>query len=282
MILVDFNQVCIASFMSQVGNHTNVKIEEDLVRHMVLNTIRMLRSKFADKYGELVICSDSKKYWRRELFPYYKANRKRDRDKSDVDWHSLFTFLNKIREELKDNFPYKVLNVDGAEADDIIGTLVKKYTQLEERILIVSSDKDFMQLQKYDNVDQYSPIMKKFVRTDDPNKYIFEHILKGDRGDGIPNFLSPDDTFVMNKRQKPLSKKRLDTVKAEGVDSLGPEGQRGFYRNRQLVDLDYIPDNITDKIVDEYNSAVPNSRSNLLNYFIKHKLKNLTETIGEF
>lgn len=268
--------------MSQVGNHTNVKIEEDLVRHMVLNTIRMLRSKFADKYGELVICSDSKKYWRRELFPYYKANRKRDRDKSDVDWHSLFTFLNKIREELKDNFPYKVLNVDGAEADDIIGTLVKKYTQLEERILIVSSDKDFMQLQKYDNVDQYSPIMKKFVRTDDPNKYIFEHILKGDRGDGIPNFLSPDDTFVMNKRQKPLSKKRLDTVKAEGVDSLGPEGQRGFYRNRQLVDLDYIPDNITDKIVDEYNSAVPNSRSNLLNYFIKHKLKNLTETIGEF
>ena len=282
MILVDFNQVCIANFMSQVGNHTNVKIEEDLVRHMVLNSIRMIRSKFSEKYGEIVICSDNKKYWRREIFPYYKANRKKDRDKSDVDWYSLFTFLNKIREELKDNFPYKVLNVEGAEADDIIGTLAKKYSDSKEHILVVSSDKDFMQLQKYSNVDQYSPIMKKFVRTEDPNKYIFEHILKGDRGDGIPNFLSDDDTFVMGKRQKPLSKKRIDTVRENGVTSLGPEGERGFYRNRQLVDLDYIPNNIEDKILDEYYSAVPNSRSNLLNYFIKYKLKNLMETIGEF
>jgi hypothetical protein len=282
VILVDFNQVCIANFMSQVGNHTNVKIEEDLVRHMVLNSIRMIRSKFSEKYGEIVICSDNRKYWRREIFPYYKANRKKDRDKSDVDWHSLFTFLNKIREELRDHFPYKVLNVEGAEADDIIGTLVKKYSDSGEHILVVSSDKDFMQLQKYANVDQYSPIMKKFVRTDDPNKYIFEHILKGDRGDGIPNFLSDDDTFVMGKRQKPLSKKRIDTVRENGIESLGPDGERGYYRNRQLVDLDYIPDNITDKILNEYYSSVPNSRSNLLNYFIKHKLKNLMETIGEF
>jgi len=282
VILVDFNQVCIASFMSQVGNHTNVKIEEDLVRHMVLNTIRMIRSKFSEKYGELVICTDSRNYWRRDIFPYYKANRKKDRDKSDVDWHSLFTFLNKVREEMKENFPYKVLNVNGAEADDIIGTLVKKYCGSEEKILIVSSDKDFLQLQKFDNVDQYSPIMKKFVRTDDPHRYIFEHILKGDRGDGIPNFLSPDDTFVMSKRQKPLSKKRMETIEESGIESLGPEGARGFYRNRQLVDLDYIPNDITDKIVNEYNSNVPNSRSNLLNYFIKHKLKNLMETIGEF
>jgi len=138
--------------MMQVGNHTNLKIEEDLIRHMVLNSIRMLRSKFSDKYGELVICCDSKHYWRRDIFPYYKANRKKDRDKSDVDWPSLFTFLNKVKQELRDYFPYKVIEVDGAEADDIIGTLVREHHLMENYILIVSSDKDFMQLQKYKNV----------------------------------------------------------------------------------------------------------------------------------
>ena len=268
--------------MMQVGNHTNMKIEEDLIRHMVLNTIRMLRTKFSDKYGELVICADSRKYWRREVFPYYKANRKKDRAQTDVDWTTLFEILTKLREELRDHFPYKVLVVEGAEADDIIGTIVQKYANTKEPILIASSDKDFVQLQKYSNVDQWSLVQKKFIRTPDPSQYVLEHILKGDRGDGIPNFLSDDDTFVMNKRQKPLSKKKIDLVKVEGVESISPEAKRGFVRNQQLVDLDFIPERIKNSIMDEYGRVEPKPRSGLLNYFIKHKLRNLTDSIGEF
>ena len=281
MILVDFNQVCIANFMMQVGNHTNVKIEEDLVRHMVLNSIRLIRSKFSEEFGELVICADSKKYWRREIFPYYKCNRKKDRAKSDVDWTSLFNFLNKVREELKEHFPYKVLCIEGAEADDIIGVLAKENHQ-KEKVLIVSSDKDFLQLQKYDNVKQYSPIMKKYIRTEDPNLYIQEHILKGDRGDGIPNISSPDDTFATGKRQKPFSKKKIEKVIADGIESLNEQERRGYARNQQLVDLDHIPESIANLITSEYSVSDVGARNNLLNYFIKHRLNNLTEVIGDF
>lgn len=282
MILVDFNQVCISNFMMQVGNHTNLKIEEDLVRHMVLNTLRMVHTKFKEKYGEMILCADSNRYWRRDFFPHYKANRKKDRESSDVDWNALFKFLNMLRDEIKENFPYKVLKVTGAEADDVIGTLVKHFHDKEDKILIVSSDKDFVQLQKYSNVAQWSPKTKNFIRTSDPKAYVFEHILKGDRGDGIPNFLSADDTFVTNKRQKPLSSKKIELVKVNGIESVGQSALPGFYRNQQLVDLDYIPVELQEQIILEYDNVVPPSRSKLLNYFVKHKLKNLTESIGDF
>lgn len=287
MILIDFNQVCISNFMAQVGSHTNMKIEEDIIRHMVLNSLRMIRSKFNDKYGELVICADSRKYWRRDVFPYYKANRKKDRASSDVDWQSLFNILDKLREELSSHFPYKVVRVDGAEADDIIATLAKKY-HVHEPVLIVSSDKDFMQLQKYKNVAQYSLIHKKMLRTADPNKFIIEHILKGDKGDGIPNVLSDDDTFVMDKRQKALRQTIINKV----LDADWPEEStvftenqtllRNFHRNKQLIDLDNIPADVTTTISQYYDAFQPRPRNQLLNYFIKHKLRNLTDSIGEF
>lgn len=283
MILVDFNQVCISNFMMQVGNHTNLKIEEDLVRHMVLNTLRMVHTKFKDEYGEMVLCADSKKYWRKDIFPYYKANRKKDRESSDVDWNALFKLLNQLRDEIKENFPYKVLVVIGAEADDIIGTLVKHNADNglgREPILIVSSDKDFMQLQKYSNVHQWSPKHKTFLKTPDPKAYVFEHILKGDRGDGIPNFLSPDDTFVTDKRQKPLTSKKIETIKIQGI--VDPMAERGFNRNQHLIDLDFIPVDLQQNILKEYNETEPKPRALLLNYFVKHKLKNLTESIGDF
>lgn len=268
--------------MMQVGNHTNLKIEEDLVRHMVLNTLRSIHSKFKGKYGEMILCTDSNKYWRKEFFPYYKANRKKDRETSDVDWNALFKILNQLRDEIKDNFPYKVIRVVGAEADDVIGTLVKHFHDKEDKILIVSSDKDFVQLQTYSNVEQFSPKTKNFVRNTDPKTYVFEHILKGDRGDGIPNFLSPDDTFVTSKRQKPLSAKKIELIKAQGIESVESSAVSGYYRNRQLIDLNYIPEDLQETILEEYNTLQPVSRSNLLNYFVKHKLKNLTESIGDF
>ena len=284
MFLIDFNQVVISNFMQQVGNHTEV-LEEGLLRHMVLNTIRSHRSKFVDEYGEPIICSDSKKYWRRDIFPYYKANRKKDRQKSNVDWYSLFNILTLVRTELKEHFPYKVLNVDGAEADDIIATLVHRYSHKEEKVLILSSDKDFMQLQKFENVKQYSPIHKKFLKTDCPKDFLTEHIIKGDRGDGIPNVRSPDSTFVSDQRQKPINKRLIVQLTKNGLDcpdDQSEEIKRNWDRNKTLIDLSKVPDILQNKIVNEYQNYQMNDRNGLLNYFIHNKLNNLTEHIGEF
>jgi 5'-3' exonuclease len=206
MIIVDFNQVMISSLMAQLGNHTNIPIEEGLFRHMVLNSIRSYKQKFSQEYGEIVIACDDKNYWRKQLFPYYKANRKKHRDSSELDWTTIFNCFNKIKQELKDNFPYRVIQVETAEADDIIATLAG-YDQQDT--LILSGDKDFIQLHN-DTIKQYDPVKKKFIKHDNPVGYLYEHILKGDAGDGIPNILSDDDVFVVEgKRQNLLHKNVL-------------------------------------------------------------------------
>ena len=207
-ILVDLNQVLIANLMQQINYDPKMKLDENLIRHMVLNSLRSYSKQFKSKYGDLVICCDSKIYWRREYFPFYKANRKKDREKSNLDWNLIFQTLNKIRDELKTNFPYRVLEIEGAEADDIIGVLAARLSSSED-ILILSSDKDFAQLQKYSSVSQYSPILKRFIKNENPLSYLKEHIIRGDRGDGVPNFLSSDNVFVIGERQKVINKKRL-------------------------------------------------------------------------
>jgi hypothetical protein len=286
MILLDLNQVMISNLMRQIET-ANGEVNEDLIRHMVLNSIRMYRTKFKE-YGELIICCDDQDYWRKKIFPYYKAHRKEDREKSALDWSTIFKSLHKIRDELKDYFPYKVIRVAHAEADDIIGVLTAKHgvylnNDDVEKILILSGDKDFAQLQKYTNVDQFSPITKKWIRINDAQRFLREHIMKGDRGDGIPNFLSADDTIVTKTRQKPLSSKKLDQwVDLQPEDFCSGETLRNYRRNEQLVDLDFVPDNIRKQVLDQYNNYVVNDRKGLLNYFIKNKLKLLTESVGEF
>lgn len=285
MLLVDFNQVVISNFMAQVGNHTNIPLDEGLLRHMILNTIRVNRNKFTNQNSNMIICCDSKKYWRRDIFPYYKASRKKDREKSGVDWSTMFNTLSLVRQELIDHFPYKTLMVEGAEADDIIGTLVHKYNQYEKEILILSSDKDFMQLQVYPNVKQYSPVHKKYIRTADPELYLREHIIKGDRGDGIPNIASPDSTFVNGGRQKPMRKKIIDQIANTNVlttDEVNEDIKRNYARNQQLVDLSYTPKELQDEIVSAYTNYNVKDRSGLFNYFVNNKLKNLMENLGEF
>lgn len=286
MIILDLNQVMISNMMMQLSHNDDV--EEDLVRHMILNSIRMYKQKFGAEYGELIIACDDKNYWRKDIFPYYKAHRKEDRKASTHDWNKIFECLNKIRDELKETFPYKVIQINRAEADDIIGVLTKKFgsylnNEGSEKILILSGDKDFGQLQKYFNVEQYSPVLKKWIRISDPYRFLREHIMKGDRGDGIPNFLSGDSTIINKMRQRPLSSKKLE----EWVD-LKPESfcdnemLRNYKRNESLVDLEMVPESIENQILSEYdNYKVPN-RSGLLNYFIKNRLKNLMESIGDF
>jgi len=287
MILVDLNQVMISNLMMQIGSK-KASVEEDLVRHMVLNSLRLYRKKFGEKYGELVICCDDKNYWRRDFFPYYKAHRKKDRAESGLDWHMIFEVLNGIRDDLKDKFPYKVIQIDRAEADDVIASLCHRYGDLgvtngSDPILILSSDKDFVQLQKYANVEQYSPMQKKFINCSNPARYIHEHILRGDRGDGVPNFLSADDVFVIGKRQKPLSTKKIDAWNGMSPnDFCSDEMLRGYKRNQQLVDLDFVPDHIQEEVIDIFDNYKLNGRDKMFNYFVQKRLKNLMEVIQEF
>jgi hypothetical protein len=288
MILLDLNQVMISNLMMQIGNNQNNEIEEDLVRHMVLNSLRLYKGKFGEQYGDLVICCDDKNYWRKQMFPYYKAHRKNNREKSPLDWNKIFTVLNTIRDELKEHFPWRVLQIETAEADDIIGTLCHRFGKIlkaddVEPILILSGDKDFGQLQKYANVEQFSPITKKWIRINNPEAFLREHIMKGDRGDGIPNFLSGDNCIVAGQRQKPLMSKKLDTwISLNPVDFCNEFMLRNYKRNEALVNLDMIPQEIQTQINKQYDEYQIPERKGMLNYFIKKRLKNLMEHVGEF
>ena len=109
MILVDYTQIAIGSLM--VALNRGQDLDKNLVRHITLNNLRFYRTKFKEEYGELVICCDSRHYWRRDYFSNYKANRKKDREASGQDWDLIFETLNDIRDELKAHFPYKVVDV---------------------------------------------------------------------------------------------------------------------------------------------------------------------------
>ena len=283
MILVDLNQVMISNLMVQIGGQKNVELDEGLFRHMILNSLKAARKKFNGSFGELVICCDDKNFWRRQRFEYYKANRKKYREQSDIDWSNVFNILNKVRDEIDTYFPYKVIRVSTAEADDIIATLVK--LNHEEATLILSGDKDFIQLHKYPKVKQYDPVHKRWIKDKDPSRYLIEHIARGDRGDGIPNYISSDSCFVNGTRQKPLRAKYLS--KLEGtVDQVensfeDEEEKRGWIRNRMLIDLEYIPEDIQQQVVSKFD--VPDKgRDKMFNYFVKFKLKHLMEDISEF
>ena len=274
------NQIAVANLMMNLKMNNSKTVDENMVRHMILNSIRMYRKEHHSEYGEVVLTWDSKHSWRRDYFPEYKLNRKMGREKDSRDWDQIYGVLNKIKDEVRLNLPYKYLEVYGAEADDIIAVLCKKYQS--ENIVIVSADKDFIQLHKYPKVKQYSPNTKKMVNGLDPDVYIKEHVLKGDSSDGIPNVLSPDNTFVDGLRQKPLGKKKIGVILQTDFDELHDEVKRNYQRNDKLINLDNVPEELEFKILIEFDSAPCGDRSKLLNYFISSKLKTLTESIGEF
>jgi hypothetical protein len=287
MILIDLNQAIIAGLMMQVKSDKKSAINEDLVRHMAINIIRTHVKNFKKDYGEVVICCDNRNYWRKQYFPYYKAGRKKSREKSTLDWHLIFDILNKIKEEIKVYFPYKVIDVESAEADDIIGTLAPRYVASED-VMIVSSDGDFIQLQMYNqnskySIKQYSPILKKMLKSDNPHRELKEKIICGDKGDGIPNILSSSDCFVLGKRQTSIYQEKLEKMLDEDVNLWTDEHAKiGYSRNKTLIDLREIPSDIKNKIIEAYDTVVVAPRSNILNYFIEKRLKNLIETLGDF
>ena len=281
MILLDYSQIALSNIIVQ-------KVDsEELIRHMILNSIRLYNKKYRDEYGQLVICTDGFNTWRKEYFPQYKAARKKNRTESNLDWNEIFRVLNQIREDLANHFPYKVVHMEGCEADDVIGALTIDSQEFgkNEPIMIISSDKDFIQLQRYSNVKQFSPIQKKAVSDPNPRKYLFEHILKGDKGDGIPNILSGDNTFVDEIRQSPMTAKKIEHF-AHNADKLDEvmttEEFRNFQRNKTLIDLHDIPSDRFQSIIDNYNNQKPAMRMKVLNYLVKNRCNNLIESVEEF
>jgi hypothetical protein len=284
-VLIDFNQVMLASLFASIGNHHNIEVDENLIRHMFLNSLRSNRKKFFNEFGEVVICADGKDSWRKQVYPYYKANRKKSRDESELNWNELFRIINTIREELRDFFPYKVIHIDHCEADDVIGAIVSEYgTELNigsEQFLILSGDKDYIQLHRFANVKQYDPVRKKWIQNSDPDKYLLEHVIKGDTGDGVPNILSEDNCLAIGSRQKPMTAKRLEQYMSR-PESMDAETLRRYNRNKTVIDLTQIPQIYKDKIMSEYNVEKTIGRSLLFNFFISKKLKNLISDIGDF
>ena len=281
MIIVDLNQIMISNLMVQINGRNAVELSESLVRHMVLNSLRAHKKRFRD-YGEMIIACDSGNVWRREVVPNYKAGRKATRAKSGHDWATIFEILTKIKNEIKEHMPYKVIEVDTAEADDIIAVLVKKSYYTNQNVLILSGDQDFIQLHN-NRVKQYNPVLNKFVgKGETPSIYIKEHILKGDRSDGIPNVLSDDDVFIEGRRQRPLTKKKIASWVDEMVMTFTEEEQKNYDRNRKLIDLSLIPPELEAKIYNEFIEVKVAHISKILNYFITRKLKTLIEVIDEF
>jgi hypothetical protein len=300
MIIVDFNQTAISTLMAELAGRTDVEIRKDLIRHMIINAIRSYKVKFGAEFGELVIACDNRKYWRKDKFPYYKASRKKARQDSGFDWKLIFDTLSEIRAELHQFFPYQVIDVEGAEADDVIAVLAL-WTQTNDfknsvglfgepepqPVLILSGDHDFIQLQKYKNVSQFSPIHKKWIKPDQSiQHYLMEHIIKGDKGDGIPNILSADDTFTTDARQRPITTKKMEPWLSINPDEftthVDTETARNFQRNRYLIDFEYIPDTVRNNIIGAWQTQPRKDRSQLLNYFMEHKMKNLIDSLGDF
>ena len=281
MILIDYSQIALSNIIVQKLN------DESMIRHMILNSIRMYNKKHRDEYGQVVICADGMNTWRKDFFPEYKAHRRKNRDESDQDWNEIFRILHTVRDEIRDYLPYKVIHMEGVEADDIIGTLVMQTQEfgMDEPVMIISSDKDFIQLQKYKNVKQWSPIQKKFVTDKNPRTYLFNHIMRGDSGDGVPNVLSADDTFISGNHQTPLRQTRIDNW-LENADNLrehmDEDTYRNYQRNKKLIDLTDIPDPIQASIINTFNGQTKTPNMKVLNYLIKKRCNHLIEVVEEF
>lgn len=282
MLLVDFSPLVIASYMAiAFGSDNRSEVDLELVRHVSLDGIRLINSKFRRRYGQPVFAIDSKGgSWRRDVFPYYKANRSKTRKESDIDWAELLRCINTVALELKESFPYKVIEVPKSEADDIIGVLTKKAVASGEEVMIISGDKDFIQLQAGNQlVQQWDKRTESYIGADDPKRYLFEHVLKGDSGDGVPNILSPGDCFVTKTRQKPMTQKRLDEF---WEDKQKLKEIPRFMENLKLIDLSFTPKDIQQNIISMYDDYVVNDRNQLPNYFIAKRMKKLYQSISDF
>ena len=288
MIIVDYSGIALASII------INKTFDEQLIRHMILNSLRMYRTRYKEEYGELVLAVDASNNWRKTAFPQYKASRKKTQKESTFDWGEAFRILNKIREEIAENFPYTVIRVDGCEADDVIGTLVSMNPDHNndfnpQKYMIVSSDRDFLQLQKFRNVRQFSPLLKKELSVDNPRVWLQTHIIKGDKGDGVPNILSDDNVFVEGFRQTPITQKKIDNIiedLEEGELLYAASWYRNYCRNKKLIDLSETPKELRREIINNFMADKPDTRwmrrGKVFPYLVENKCNELIKSAQEF
>ena len=276
MILIDFSQTIIAGLMAQLKANDG-EMSEDLLRHMIINSLRNYQKRYAEEYGEMVLCTDAANPWRREFYPHYKANRKKARDNDDMDWTLIFDTLHKVKMEIKENFPYRYMYVENAEADDIIAVLCRT---TNEKVLIVSGDKDFQQLHKYNYVKQWSPNLNKFVVQDRPEEFLKEHTLRGDKSDGIPNILSNDNCMIEGIRQTPLRKPVFDAYMRMTIES-DDKYYRNYLRNQTLIDFDFIPEDVESRILQEYEKTEV-VQGKVFDYLRTHRLDDLLTNVEDF
>jgi 5'-3' exonuclease len=282
MILIDYSGIAIGNIVTQ-----RLAMDENLIRHMILNSIRMYRTKYGKEYGEIVVVADGGNNWRRDFYPEYKANRKTGREESTLDWGEIFRILNMVLDEIRENFPYKVMRVDKCEADDIIAHIALETQEFGkfEKVMIISADKDFKQLHKYSNIKQYSPMLKKLITESNPRTFLMEHLLKGDTSDGVPNVLNDDKVFIEGRRQKPLSKKKIEAwIASEDLRAdMGEEVYRNFMRNKKMIDLTETPEPIKQEIINNYEAQDPsNNKGKVFPYLIAKRCKLLLENVQEF
>ena len=282
MILVDFSGICLATILINKEN------DERMIRHMTLNSLRMYNQKFKEDYGQMVLACDGPNNWRKEYFPQYKGVRRKNRQESTFDWNEAFRILNSLREEIRDNFPYKVIHMDQCEADDIIGTLVENSQEFGnfEPIMIVSADGDFKQLQKYDNVSQWSPLTKKLVEESHPRQNLKIKILQGDVGDGVPNVLSDDNTLIEGRRQSPLTKTWKEKILQDLSDGellYAASWYRNYCRNETLIDLSKTPSSLKQNIINNFMEQDPwGNKGKVFPYLVSKKMNRLIESVTEF
>lgn len=286
MILIDYSGIAVSGVFSQAKPD---KIEENFIRHIILNSLRMYNLKYRDKYGSMVIACDGGS-WRKDYFAEYKGARRKNREASALDWTEIFRIINKIKDEISEYLPYAVIQHPKAEADDVIACLVETTQQFGnyEPVMIISADKDFIQLQKYDNVQQFSPLTKKLVSDKNPQRYLLEHVFKGDSSDGVPNVLSADKVFLEEgSRQTPLRAKQIEewckAISNNNLQAVMPDNiYRNYIRNLNVIDLDKTPDDIKTGILHAYNNAPLKSNSKVLNYLIAQRCNLLISCVNEF
>lgn len=304
MIIVDLSQVLIGTVHLHAKDiaRFNNGDSSGLIKHLLLNTLLSYKKKYGEKYGNVILAADSKSYWRKSIFPAYKGHRARMRDASDFDWDLIFKIINELKDDIRENFTFKLLEIDGAEADDIIAVLCEwsqendlardgLFDSEPQPVLIVSSDGDFISLQKYSNVSQFSPLSGKFVKPKtNAREHLIEKIVRGDGGDNIPNMFTPDDWAIKRisgeetYRAKNVKPERLQDFLNRGYDACVNDTERaGYERNKMLIDFECIPLQLKETIINSFvNYKMNGSKNKIMNYLIKNRLKNLIQDLGAF
>lgn len=256
-------------------------------KHTMFNNIFAACKKF--EATKVILAVDSKESWRRKIYPEYKQTRKENRETShdDINWNDFFNAFQEFVEDVKKYFPIYVLQIKYMEADDIAAIITKEF-QSEEKI-IITSDSDYIQLLKYNNIKIYDPIKAQFIQSSDPEKQLKIKILMGDKGDNI-KAIKPKvgektaEKLVENPEllNELFEDATVSYTKTDGtVVTLGEEYKLNYKRNTALIDLSKIPsifEKVTKETIQNYN--LPTGKE-IAQYFIINKYRDLTRRIEE-